>query len=455
MLTYLRDKFESARLRARYQRKLQEQLLDMVENAQRKPLAEESGRWWPVAGSSLSASGSEDRDELRTQARQLVAENPYARNAIRLLEIYVAGPGLKLSVTSRRGDADATEVSQTAERLWSEFLRHNHGHFSYREYARRTWRDGECFLRKFPQPTWPPCVRFIDPEQIGPTRDEPDSQGIRTLDRDEETPIAYLHRDPTSLELWEEIPAEWMFHTRINADSNQLRGVSGFSSVIAALGTYESWLATELQARKLQASIVLWRKVQGSPSQISAYADGMQSNDGNDGTLRRERVRPGTIVTTSSGTDLKFLQPDTNFSDAVPLGRILLLSLAAGFGLPEFMLTSDASNANFASTLVAEGPAVKLFQSEQEFFAAEFGAIWHWAMREAIAHRLLPDDFFERIEMQWTYPQVVNRDRPQERLADVKLVEAEILSRAEVARRDGVDPAAMRQELDGEKQRFS
>ncbi|MFN0196398.1 MAG: phage portal protein [Planctomycetaceae bacterium] len=453
MLTYLRDKFESARLKARYQRKLQEQLLDMVENANRKPLAEESGRWWPLAGSNLSASASEDRDELRTQARQLVAENPYARNAIRLLEIYVAGPGLKLSVTPRRGDADATEVSQTAERLWSEFLRQNHGHFSYREYARRTWRDGECFLRKFPQPSWPPCVRFIDPEQIGPTRGEPDSQGVRTLDRDEETPVAYLHRDPVTLELWDEIPAERMFHTRINADSNQLRGVSGFSSVIAALSTYESWLATELQARKLQASIVLWRKVQGSPSQISAYADGFQSDDSNNGSLRKERVRPGTIVTTSSGTDLKFLQPDTNFNDAVPLGRILLLSLAAGFGLPEFMLTADASNANFASTLVAEGPAVKLFQSEQEFFAAEFGAIWRWAMREAIAHRLLPDDFFERIEMQWTYPQVVNRDRPKERLADVKLVEAEILSRAEVARRDGVDPAAMRNELDGEERR--
>ncbi|MEX0725186.1 MAG: phage portal protein [Planctomycetaceae bacterium] len=451
MLTYLRDKFVTARLRARYQRKLQEQLLGMVESAGRRPLTEESSRWWPLGGAgSLPASVGENRDEFRTQARLLVADNPYARNALRLLEIYVAGPGLRLAVTPRRDDAAAKDLCQTAERLWGVFLRHNHRHFSYREYARRTWRDGECFLRKYPQPTWPPCVRFVDPEQIGPTRDEPDNEGIRTLERDQETPLAYLSRDPVSLDLWDVIPAELMFHTRIGADSNQQRGVSAFSSIIAALGTYEGWLATELQARKLQASIVLWRKVQGAPSQVSAYADNLATDVSSDGTLRKERVKPGTIVTTSSGTDLKFLHPDTNFGDAVPLGRILLLSLAAGFGLPEFMLTSDASNANFASTLVAEGPAVKLFQSEQEFFAAEFGAIWEWAMQEAIGQRLLPEDFFERVEMKWTFPQVVNRDRPKERLADVKLVEARVLSRAEVARRDGVDPASMKSEIGAE-----
>ncbi|MDA0833456.1 MAG: phage portal protein [Planctomycetota bacterium] len=455
MLTYLRDTFATVRLRARYQRKLQEQLLGMVESTGRRPPLEESTRWWPLGGTASTSSAANgvsqvERDELRHYARQLVAENPYARNALRLLEIYVAGPGLRLGLTSRCDDPGTQELCRTAERLWGLFLRHNHRHFSYREFARRTWRDGECFLRKFPQPTWPPCVRFVDPEQIGPTREEPDHDGIRTLELDEETPLAYLSRDPASLELWEVIPAELMFHTRIGADSNQQRGVSVFSSIIAALRTYDGWLATELQARKLQASIVLWRKVQGAPSQVSAYADTLANDGSTDGVSRKERVKPGTIVTTSSGTDLKFLQPDTNFSDAVPLGRILLLALAAGFGLPEFMLTSDAANANFSSTLVAEGPAVKLFQSEQEFFAVEFGAIWEWAMREAIAMRLLPDDFFERVEMKWTFPQVVNRDRPQERLADVKLVEARILSRAEVARRDGVDPAAMQSELNGE-----
>ena len=33
--------------------------------------------------------------------------------------------------------------------------------------------------------------------------------------------------------------------------------------------------------------------------------------------------------------------------------------------MPEFMFTSDASNANYSSTLVAEGPAVKMFERLQ------------------------------------------------------------------------------------------
>lgn len=101
--------------------------------------------------------------------------------------------------------------------------------------------------------------------------------------------------------------------------------------------------------------------------------------------------------------------------------------------------------------MVAEGPAVKLFQSEQQFFAAEFTRLWRWIMSEAVSQGRLPGGFFERVEPQFSFPQLVNRDRPRERMADVRLVETEILSRAEVARRDGADPQVMRTEIAGER----
>jgi hypothetical protein len=114
------------------------------------------------------------------------------------------------------------------------------------------------------------------------------------------------------------------------------------------------------------------------------------------------------------------------------------------------MLTSDASNANYASTMVAEGPAVKLFQAEQRFFAAEFTRLWNWVMQEAINQQQLPHDFFKRITTEWTFPKLITRDRPRERLADARLVDAKILSRAEVARRDETDPAQMKSEIAAE-----
>ncbi len=100
--------------------------------------------------------------------------------------------------------------------------------------------------------------------------------------------------------------------------------------------------------------------------------------------------------------------------------------------------------------MVAEGPAVKLFQSEQQFFVAQFNRLWRRVMRSAIERGLLPEDFFTRVGPEWALPQLVNRDRPRERLADARLVESRILSRAEVARRDGVDPETMQGEIAGE-----
>ncbi|GAB4159727.1 MAG: phage portal protein [Planctomycetaceae bacterium] len=448
MLGFLRDKLETARLKARYRRRVQEQLLQLVESGSPSPVSEDPGNW-TLLGDTKSNVTESERIDVRTKARQLVADNPHARNILRLLDIYVVGPGLKLSHMVLDTQDDTPELVKRADHLWRTFLNENRRHFSYREYARRTWRDGECFLRFFSGTQWPPTVRFVDPESIAATHDHPNSHGILTDPNDVETAIAYLRVDLANGELLEQIPANEMIHTRMGVDSNQKRGISIFASMLDSLTRFDQWMETELAARKLQASIVLWRRIQGSPSQASAFADNVATGTTNhlSGTVRKERFRAGTILTTSQGTDLQFLQPDTNFGDAVPLGRMLLLCTAAGAGLPEFMVTSDASNANFSSTMVAEGPAVKLFQSEQEFFSGEYERLWKLVMKQAIATEKLPEDFLERVAPNWSFPKLVTRDRPKERIADSRLVNAKVLSRAEVARRDGADPQIMRKEI--------
>ncbi|MEZ5944457.1 MAG: phage portal protein [Planctomycetaceae bacterium] len=450
MLQYFRDMFNTFALRARYERLIHERLLQFTEQETNLPVADEAAKWQLAGGNGNSLSNVQQSD-IRQRARKLSRTNPHARNILRLLQAYVTGPGL--TFTHRDTSAEESqecELVAQANRLWKSFLQSNARHYDFNEHARRTWRDGECFVRKFTSSEWPPAVRFVDPELIGPTPLYPDSQGIVTREHDVETPLEYLKVNPQRAILDEAIPADEMCHTRIGVDSNEKRGMTIFASILDTLDCFDNWVETELLARKLQSSIVLWRKVQGSPQQISTMADNAGTNDPLHG--RRERVKPGTILTTNHGTDIQFLQPNTNFGDAVPLGRMLLLSVAAGAGLPEFMLTSDASNANFASTMVAEGPAVKLFQGEQQFFAKEFTWLWRWIMQDAIDMGLLPDDFFSRIEINWTFPQLINRDRPKERMADVRLIETGVLSRSEVARRDGVCPQRMTTEIAAEKQ---
>ncbi|MBX3437582.1 MAG: phage portal protein [Planctomycetaceae bacterium] len=453
MLGYLQDKWQSALLKARYQRLIQERLLQLTESAGPQPVADDPGRW-TLLGVGARGFDENARTDARTKARRMVQCNPHARNLLRLLEVYVAGPGLHLVHEQRDFSMSTDDVERelkNADRLWTDFLLWNERHYSFQEHARRTWRDGECFLRKFSETSWPPDLRFVDPETIGPTKEDADSQGIVTDADDVESPQWYLRIDPTTGDLIETIAACEMLHTRVGVDSNEKRGVTVLNPVIEQLERFESWIGTELAARKLQASIVLWRKVT-NPAAATAFSgeSTVESMSGISPGPGVSRFQPGSVLTTGASTDIRFVQPDTNYSDTVPLGRMLLLNAAAGAGLPEFMLTSDASNANYASTMVAEGPAVKMFQSEQHFYKREFSRLWRWVMSNAIRAGELREDFFKLIQPKWCFPELVNRDRPRERLADVRLVDACVLSRAEIARRDGVDPDLMRRELDRE-----
>ncbi len=453
MLQYFRDKLSTAQLKARYEKNVHERLIELSEAGSSQPVSEDPGEWTFV-GASKNHGTEIERSSQRDEIRKLVKENPHASNILRLLDAYVTGPGLQLS----HQPTDTEDVSEEnlhlrkrADHLWTQFWQSNDSHYSYREHARRTWRDGECFVRKFSGEAWPPQLRFVDPETIAATADDPHSQGIITEPNDVETPVEYLRSLSGDANLVEQIPASQVTQTRLGVDSNEKRGVSLFAAIVEPLNCFTRWMETELLARKLQSSIVLWRKVQGSPQMAESLADQAGTTAGGIGGARREKFAPGTILTTNQGTDIQFLQPNTNFGDAVSLGRMLLLSVAAGVGLPEFMLTSDASNANFASTMVAEGPAVKFFQSQQQLFADEFTRIWKWVMEDAIENDLLPVEFFEVIDVKWSFPSLINRDRPRERLADARLVDSGILSRSEVARRDGADPLTMQRELEEEQ----
>ena len=298
MWSYLREQWQLRSLRVRYQRIVQEQLLNLLERQGPLPVSEDPGHWTALGSGNRELSDPE-RTDTRTQARTLAESHPHVRNWLRLLDIYVVGPGLNLQHTTRPGLEEQPELVHQANRLWQEFLEANHSHFSYREYARRTWRDGECFLRKFPEQGWPPPVRFVDPELIA-DQEGVHSGGIVTDPNDVETVLSYLKVDPQSNHLAEEIPATEIIHTKYGVDANQKRGVTCLLPVLDTLEQFEHWMTTELQARRLQTSLVLWRKVHGPPNQTSALVENQSSQALSDltGQLRKERIRPGTIVTT-------------------------------------------------------------------------------------------------------------------------------------------------------------
>ena len=106
--------------------------------------------------------------------------------------------------------------------------------------------------------------------------------------------------------------------------------------------------------------------------------------------------------------------------------------------MPEFMLTSDASNANYSSTMVAEGPAVRMFQRLQNELAFDDITLFQRAIRIACAARRLPEEAMSQIEIHAIAPNLAVRDRLRETQADKILFDADVLSKREFALRNNL-----------------
>jgi capsid protein len=103
------------------------------------------------------------------------------------------------------------------------------------------------------------------------------------------------------------------------------------------------------------------------------------------------------------------------------------------------MLTSDASNANFASTMVAEGPALRMFARMQaEIVGDDLQVMWRVLEAAAAAGRL-PGEALASIEIQVSPPTLEVRDPLKE--AETFRIEYEcgILSPQTWSQRRGLD----------------
>ena len=104
------------------------------------------------------------------------------------------------------------------------------------------------------------------------------------------------------------------------------------------------------------------------------------------------------------------------------------------------VVTSDASNANYSSTLVAEGPAVKMFERLQhDMIVDDMEVMWR-VVRGAVDAGKLDPASLELIDIQVEPPQIAVRDRLEEARLNQILVRNGAKSVQRMALRHGLDP---------------
>lgn len=408
--------------------------------------------WMPAGGSSgkyqsVPYNTESELDSIRSESRWFATYHPFAIAAIETRISYVVGAGHNYKVRPRPGVEIDPETLEKVNAEILAFQEQNNWFRRQQEIQRRMDRDGEVFLRLF-EHDGKLIVRFIEPEYV---RTPPPQRvagqvdfGIEYTDQDVESVVAYWVSQGNSglgSQEFERVPAEQIQHRKNNVDMTVPRGIPTLWGVRNSLRRAWKLLRNMSTVASIQAAIAIVRKhtgiTGGSVQQYAAaLATGLRKDQ--EGNVKTYTKYPaGTILDTPPGVEITFPAAGIDTSKYVECIQAELRAIASRLCLPEFMLSADASNANYSSTLVAEGPAVKMFERLQS------DMIWHdsqiivAALKVAERYGRLPAGIVDMVEIDAEAPTTMIRDRLKEAQADQILLTLGLVSPQTVAARYG------------------
>jgi hypothetical protein len=476
-------------------RRLQEAYTDLYANFidPLEHFCDDGERWLPLAGdgdsfSSLNSAGTLfggpltelTLRDIRNQCRVLAATNEFAINGHENRVSFIVGTGHtyravlrkdvgRSSTASEQATYDASsanfqfdicnlqfEMSASSPGLpvsaspslaasvqfeLDHFIRANHWHRRQQEIVRRRDRDGEAFLRFFTLADGTLRVRFVEPDQVATppnhAADPAARLGIVTDRQDVETVHGYFIDGQL-------VDAADIQHRKANVDANVRRGLPLFYPVRKNLSRAEKLLRNMSVVAEIQSAIALIRKHRhGTRSALQQFAadraDATASNPATARTTYFKHYGPGTILDTHADVEYDFPAAGLDAGAYVAILQAELRAIASRLVMPEFMLTSDASNANYSSTMIAEGPAMRMFARLQaEQVADDLDVMWR-VVRTAVASGRLPPEALTTIDIQATPPSLAVRDH----LAEAQRFRIEylngILSPQSWSQRSGLD----------------
>jgi capsid protein len=415
----------------------------------REAYVDDDGLWWTslaptspdLARSGLPFLNEDQLAAVRVECRRLVATNEFAINGIENRISYLVGPGHSYHAAAKKGLDPPQALLDDVQAVLNEFIQENRWHARQQEIVRRMDRDGEAFLRFFVSTDGLTRVRFVEPEQIFTpkelVRTASASFGIQTEADDVETVLGYYVDG-------EPVEARHIQHRKANVDANLKRGLPLYFPVRKNLRRVEKLLRNMSALAEIQSAIALIRKHRSAlRNGIEQFvADGACASGGAPTQAGRRYVsqyEPGTILDAPAGLEYDFPAAGVNASNFVTVLQAELRAIAARLVMPEFMFTSDASNSNYASTLVAEGPAVKMFERLQASLKNDDCQVMWRVIENAAAAGRLPADVCRQVELQINLPSLHVRDQLREAQIDQIAFEHGVLSHQTWSKRLGLD----------------
>jgi lambda family phage portal protein len=289
---------------------------------------------------------------ISRKARYAAENNPWIANGVAAWVTALVGAGIV--PTPQHPNRDARPVVQSAFNRWSpvadlDMLTDFHGLIA--SAVRSMIVSGEAFLQ-FVTTDEGLRLRLIAPEQVDIAQTGELSSGGRIVagvEFDAEgRRVAYWVRpvDPTAI--FEgyappvRVPAADMVHLFRPLGPGQVRGISWLAPVLIRAGELDQLDDALLVGAKVAAMHA------GFLVDQNGTATGLPFEGITAGSIMESGLEPGTLKVLPAGFDIKFSGPQTA-QQTVDFAKLQLRGIAAGLGVPEYLLTGDLSNANYSS----------------------------------------------------------------------------------------------------------
>jgi len=407
---------------------------------------EEFDGWLKLIADDASAGATSpvELQEMRSVTRSQATGNGYGRNFYRNIQNYVCGNkgfSYRFEVPRRPIGGMTPESFEPliglVEEVWESFYKANGWRAREREMVKVTHRDGEHFMRFFTGENGDVRCRKVDASAVKPDPQNEWEWGIVTDPVDKQTAVAYLVDDET-------VPADQMVHTKINVDSDVLRGMPTLWCVREQLHRAYKLLRNMSKLAEIQAAIAIVREHEGNITRtgldalLTAQRQGTKTDPVTKTTINKQRIPEGAIVDLTPGTKLHFPVAGNSLAAFDVALQALLRCVASSVNFPEYMLTADASNANYSSTLVAASAAVKEFEAWQGFFGEVLQGVVERVIYHNVEVGVLPEEaMYLRVIVEG--PVVESRDAQKQATARATDINSGVLSVQTACAERGLD----------------
>lgn len=388
------------------------------------------GKLWPIYRCE------QDLAYIRMCSRRLAEVSGKYVGAQEALANYVLGSGFEFEATCQHAPQLATMLQAFIGELLGRW--HFVGGLD-REILDRSREDGESLVALEFDPEGWPCPLVIEPDCLtepAKTRqiedwlsdcDNPQSWsfGVRTLSRNTSNVLGYHVVFDSGGSHWEYYPESRLQHIKRNVPRNAKRGVSDWLPVGGDVLREAKLGRNMVEGAALQAAIAwILQSPAGmtSANTLSIGPGGASgsfqrvTNGGGSQTTYTRNYPPGTILTPTAGLEYVAGPMGSERNAGFELvGQYILRSIGVRWNMPEYMISGDASNANYSSSLVAESPFVKARETDQRFYAEHFKRLLWKALRMLWESGRLTipcgwDHFRKMVEIKVDCPAVASRD---------------------------------------------